>query len=217
MPRFKRKGKLHVSKAVKKYVHNATLKAQETKNVNQPISLIGTIADSGTIFQSCPIAQGTNLFERVGEVIKPVKYQVRLFVNAQTAVTTATPVCMRAVLICQRQNSAIAVPAVVDVLTQATPANPLAPLSNYNNVSLSNKDFTVIYDGLWTFDLGKGYTRTIEFTKFGKSLPSAIHYQGTLSTDVGKNTMYWVFCSNIPTAGIEPAVTGYEQLWYKDG
>lgn len=208
MPRFRRHKKMgHVPKAVKAYVKRAVKLDDEVKNVTGTLTLAGTIADVGTIFSSVGMATGTNLFERIGYKIAPGRYDLKLWFTATSAAI------IRCLLICVKQQSSTAVPAITNILVNATAANPNAPMSAFANIAQSNETYTVLHDSTLVLSTGSGFEKV--FHPRIKP-PKSIHFQGTNAADVGKNTMYWIFVSNQPVAGNNITARGYDQLWYRD-
>lgn len=203
--------KSRVSKAVKKYVSNKLESELESRNVIQNATMTATVRDTGVIFQSCPIANGNNIFDRTALVISPYKYTARCWMTA-----TISSI-VRCLLVSFTQQSTTTLPAVVDILQAATAGNVLAPISTFANVAVSNGDFRVLHDHIEVLDAGRGLESSFTVKLRDKQLPSKIHYQGTASTDIGKNVMAWIFVSNIPAAAAEPDVYLSEQLYYKDG
>jgi len=205
MSKTKAKGK--VTPAVKKYVKRVLENEIETKNVvlnNNP----GSIPDVGTIFLAAGPDTGTNVFERVGYSIKPKKFISRIRLIA------TTPACIRVLLVSMKQQSTTTPPAIGTILSGLGAGQTDAPLSAFNNVSMSNGLFTVLHDSLHELNVGGGLSKC--FTVRPKRLPSKIHYQGTADSDSGKNALYWVMAGSQPVAGNNCTADMFDQLFYED-
>lgn len=213
MPRRFRKGK--ASKAVKKYVKKAINANIETKNVSLSVNVAAGGAGTsynGSLWSLTQIAQGDNINDRTGNVVK--LRRVRITVSSTiTAATIQTQLRLLVVRILQQPTNTA--PLITNIL--ATTGTDMATTSQYASGPTSNNYFQVLKDKVFNLT-NQGSPIVSQTWNLTKSIQkAAVHFTGANSADYGKGHVFLVLISNMASgAGASPYTNIASQTWYKD-
>lgn len=185
----------------------------ETKNIATTINYAAGSAvtsNNPTPQLVCQIAQGDNINDREGNVIKPQHIQIRI---ASTMTLATVQTMIRTIIFKLKQSPTNAVPTNTNIL--AVLASDLATVSPYTSGPVSNKYFDIVYDKSFIMCSNSQTSHHETINLYPKH---AMHYVGAGATDGGKDQYWMLTLSNQPGgAGASPYTNIGVQVWYKDG
>lgn len=158
-------------------------------------------SNAGTVLALSAIAQGDGDNERVGDKItaRSIMGRITCILNSTSAYTT-----YRFILVQDKQQVGDTTPSISDILQS------VSTLSALNTTTPGR--FKVLKNWFFMQDTTKGSTKTIQFYK---KLNSNLRYNGTASTDIQKNGLYFVFLTDVPALA-SPAVSYNMKIGYAD-
>ncbi len=145
---------------------------------------------SGVINQiSTDIAQGDNIGQRSGDVIRPQRLVVRVFLTGSNSTFVGR------VVLFQDTMANGATPAVTDLLDSAT------YISSYAATTRQERRFKVLADRYISSCASSNNNAVVEV--FDLRMKGSIHYLGSASgaASAGRNTLFILFISNASSAG----------------
>lgn len=215
---------IRLAEPIKDYVHRAINAGEEMKNLTTSASLAAAAAttnNTGSLINLQPIAQGVNINERVGNVIRIHRIKIRAYWKQATLANT--PQMCRYIVFRSKQQPNNTAPATSSLL--ATVGSYVAIMSGYNTASTSNSLYDILLDKtmvLQTPNLNNvagssgSNEQVININLRKKVLDRLVHYTGAGSADYGKGALFLAVFSESAT-GVTPEFSYGLQVWYKDG
>lgn len=149
-PYRKRMMKPKVGKAVKKYVAKAIKKNEEPMYIDTTVFYpVGSVQTNnlGSITPLSLVAQGDDITQRAGDIIKPIKLNLKFDVQSFVDIVgTAPSVTYLRTIVFQDTIANGVLPLVADVL-QALFFN-----SDINDIALQAKRYHIVFDKIWQLD-----------------------------------------------------------------
>jgi len=147
---------------------------------------------NGATTYLCPVAQGDDVTNREGNSIKVQKFQIRGTVVASSTAAQAA----RIMVIRDLQNQGAA-PTVGSILQ--TIGAGQAPFQQLDFTNWQNKQFTVVFDQLFTLD----QYNPMDMFEFETNHDCHVYFRGTGSTSAsaGNGAYYAVYISSESTSG----------------
>lgn len=176
----------------------------EEKNLDVDASTNPT--QTGVLTLLSGLAQGTDVGNRVGDVIKVTKISWFGRLALASAVTTFSTVRLIMFRDMEIQGS---VPVLADIMETTTGSSTVRSPLNFIN----RKRFSIMWDQMVVLDATSRFSEVIrgEIT-----LNKAVRYRGTGNTvaATAEGTIYWLFISDETTNA--PALAVYTQLQFVD-
>jgi hypothetical protein len=176
----------------------------EEKNLDVDVSTNPT--QTGVLTLLTGLAQGTDVGNRVGDVIKVTKitWYGRLAIgSAVTTFSTARMIMFR-----DMENSG-SVPVLADIMETTTGSSCVRSPLNF----LNRKRFSILWDQMVVLD---ATSRFSEIVRGELTLNKTVRYRGTGNTvaAAAEGTIYWLFISDETVNA--PALAVYTQLQFAD-
>ena len=188
-------------KAVRQQIKSILDSRVEHKRISATGAL-SDLASAGIVNAiSVAVAQGDDISNRSGDIIRPVKLVVRI--QFTTGNATATQQYLGRYIVFQDRFANGATPAVTDILTTAV------PLSGYNVVNRQAKRFKILADS----DVAMvGSTNMAnKFIELNFPMKGSIHYLTTTGTaSQGSNSLFVLFITNNVSAGVFQYAWSYD-------
>lgn len=210
----------NMSKKIKKIEAEAEVKHKDT------LFAVTTIPSTGLMWESHNfITQGTTNITRIGNVIAPTSFQIRMRIAANTTKITSPTVCRIIIFWDTQVNGAgptgFGLTGVVDDSVITVP--PYAP-RNYNTIDryrILKDKVIVLHPVLATTTTDPGGVVTavsavVAYRKFIIKSSRKMRFTGNAGTvaDITNNALYVFFMSDLTVT--EPTVQGGIRMYFKD-
>lgn len=189
------KGKADLALKKVKHLEN-TLEPEHKQFISSTVGAVGTSGTTWSLMTS--IAQGTDVFQRVGNEIRIRRIRFRAFITSNTSGST-TPTVVRIIIVKANQQIQDITPTFGFVVP------PVAlPFLDYNcnqNTQNSNQFCTVLHDSRHVLDVQGPAGKMLDVDK---KVNFKVHFNGVTSSDIQKNGIYVYVASN--QSSLQPIV-----------
>lgn len=149
----------------------------------------GTLSTSGSVALWSTCAQGDGLADREGNQVKSSYLDWRGFITSPAS----EPCTVRCLVVQDKQQIADTAPSITDVLD----STGFTVNNNYNELNVGR--FKILRDKTYTINPGSAGVVQRKFVRFHIKNSSIIRFNGSATTDIQKNGIYFMWAWSVPS------------------